>query len=296
MRNLIHQILLGAALLAVSATAADKKLVVIAGRPSHGPGEHEFRAGSLLLQKCLANAPGLVTVTYSNGWPQDAAALSDATAVVIYADGGGGHPVLKDDHKAVISNLVKQGVGIGFMHYTCEVPADKAGTEFKEWVGGHYEHQYSCNPMWEPDYTTFPKHPAANGVMPFKIRDEWYFNIRFRDDMSGITPILVAKPSDQVRDGSYVYPKGPYTHIQQNKGRDEIMMWVVENPGGSRGFGFTGGHYHKNWGEPNFRKVVLNALLWVTKVEVPAGGVDSLVSAEMLTQNLDPKNAPKPKK
>jgi type 1 glutamine amidotransferase len=96
-----------------------------------------------------------------------------------------------------------------------------------------------------------------------------------------------------VRDGPYVWPKGPYPHIQLNKGRDEIMMWAVENPGGSRGFGFTGGHYHKNWGDPNFRKVVLNAMLWAAKVEVPVGGVESMVNAEDLEENLDPKSPPK---
>ena len=44
---------LGILALTSTAFAADKKIVLIAGRPSHGPGDHEFRAGSLLLQKCL---------------------------------------------------------------------------------------------------------------------------------------------------------------------------------------------------------------------------------------------------
>ena len=49
--------------------AADKKIVFIAGPPSHGPGEHEHRAGCLLLKSCLDNLPGVTTVLYSNGWP-----------------------------------------------------------------------------------------------------------------------------------------------------------------------------------------------------------------------------------
>ena len=38
---------------ALVSTAADKprKLVLIAGKPSHPPGMHEFRAGSLLLDR-----------------------------------------------------------------------------------------------------------------------------------------------------------------------------------------------------------------------------------------------------
>src|SRR5262245_12559439 len=39
---------------AVGLDAADKKVLLIAGHPSHGPGFHEHNAGVLLLQKCLA--------------------------------------------------------------------------------------------------------------------------------------------------------------------------------------------------------------------------------------------------
>ena len=47
-------ILLAVALVACHASAAEqRKLVIIAGKPSHPPGMHEFRAGSLLLEKCL---------------------------------------------------------------------------------------------------------------------------------------------------------------------------------------------------------------------------------------------------
>ena len=63
---------------------------------------------------------------------------------------------------------------------------------------------------------------------------------------------------------------------------------------GGRGFGITGGHFHKNWGDENFRRVVLNALLWIAKQEVPADGVQSQLAPEDLAANLDPKE-PRPK-
>ena len=73
-------------------------------------------------------------------------------------------------------------------------------------------------------------------------------------------------------------------------------MWAVERADGGRGFGFTGGHFHKNWGNNDFRKTILNALLWISKLDVPADGMSSTVSEDDLTQNLDIKAAPKPKK
>ncbi len=268
---------------------ASKKIVLIAGRPSHPPGMHEFRAGMLLLQKCLAGTPGLNVTVYSNGWPEVAGALEGADAVVIYADGGGGHPAIKGDHKQILGDLATKGVGLGFMHYGVEILATNGGPEFMEWIGGYYEDRYSVNPMWSPDYQKFPNHPVARGVKPFSNKDEWYFNMRWREDRKGLTPILTATPSDEVRKGPYVYPRGPYPHIVAASGRQETMMWTYERPGGGRGFGFTGGHTHANWGNSNQRKVVLNALLWIAKAEVPRNGVESTVTDEDLRQNLDPK-------
>src|SRR5688572_2627794 len=84
------------------AAAADKQIVLIAGKPSHPPGMHEFRAGCLLLQQCLASVPGVSVRVYSNGWPHVEKALDGADAVVIYADGGGGHPAIQKDHKQIL--------------------------------------------------------------------------------------------------------------------------------------------------------------------------------------------------
>ncbi|HTG44662.1 MAG TPA: hypothetical protein VK633_09035, partial [Verrucomicrobiae bacterium] len=87
----------------------------------------------------------------------------------------------------------------------------------------------------------------------------------------------------------YVSPRGPYEHIRSAVGRPETMMWTFERPDGGRGFGFTGGHRHKNWGEESFRKVVLNGLLWLAHGEVPMNGVESSLTEDDLQQNLDPK-------
>lgn len=277
-------------LAAFTSFAADKKIVLISGRPSHPPGMHEFRAGCLLLQQCLAGVKGVSVTVYSNGWPNVENAFEGANAVVIYADGGAGHPAIQKDHKEILGALAKKGVGIGFMHYGVEIPSTNGGPQFLEWIGGHYEHLYSCNPMWSPKYETFPKHPVANGVKPFSNRDEWYFNMRWNEaQKKKLTPVLVAKPSDDVRKGPYVYPRGPYEHIVAASGRDETMMWTFERKGGGRGFGFTGGHTHANWGDDNQRKVVLNAILWIAKARVPKNGVESTVTPEQLAANWDPK-------
>jgi Trehalose utilisation len=280
-----------AALAVPVALAAEKprKLVVLAGKPSHGPLEHEFNAGTLLLVKCLLGTPSLEVVHYKGGWPDNDRAFADASGILLYADGGNGHPFVQGDRLKLIGDFMGRGVGLMCAHFAVEVPKDKASKQFQDWIGGHYEHEWSCNPMWTPEFAELPKHDITRGVKPFAIRDEWYFNMRFRPEMKGVTSILSAKPSDAVRDGPYVYPKGPYKHIQEAKGRTETMMWAVERPDGGRGVGFTGGHFHRNWLDDNFRKVVLNAALWICKAEVPKDGVASTVTEAEIKENLDPK-------
>jgi len=296
--------------LAAAGVAADsqpKKLVLMAGKPSHPPRMHEFNAGVQLLAKCLSNVPSVKTEIILSGWPKDEKIFDGADAVVFYMDGGAKHEAVQEGRRRLdmIDGWTKKGVGIGCMHYGVEVVTAQAGDEFKRWIGGHYENMFSCNPIWEPKFTSFADHPITRGVKPFSANDEWYFNMRFITKDAGnkaevadgekFTPILVAAPSDTVRDGPYVSPKGPYSHIQAEKGRAECMMWAVERPDGGRGFGFTGGHFHDNWGNDDFRKTVLNALVWLAKADLPPTGVESKITKADLDANLDPKPAPKAK-
>jgi type 1 glutamine amidotransferase len=276
----------------VATSAADKRILLIAGKPSHGPGEHEFRAGCLLLKKCLDPVPGVQVEVYTNGWPGSDSVFEGADAVVIYSDGGAGNPAIQGNRIQLIDGLAKRGVGLGFMHYALEAPKGEAGSAMQRWIGGYYEDHYSVNPMWTPDYQSFPAHPVTRGVGPFALLDEWYFNMRWAEDTKGITHILAATPSDKVRNGPYVYPPGPYEHIVAAKGRQETMMWTLERPDGGRGFGFSGGHAHVNWFNDDYRKVVLNAILWVAKADVPPSGVQSSVAPEELSLNLDHKRQP----
>lgn len=262
-----------------------KKIVLVAGENSHGPGEHEFEAGVACLRHCLDKVPGVIAADYYHGWPSDPTAFDNADAVISYADGGGGHPFVQQDHLAIIEALAKRSVGLGFCHYAVEVPKEHGGAQFLQWIGGYYESGFSANPVWDASFKSFPDHPVTRGVQPFATRDEWYFNMRFRPDGKGVLPILQDAPSDATRKNVYS-GSGPYEHIAKASAQTESMMWVVDNPKANRGFGFTGGHYHKNWADPNQRKVVLNAMLWIARAEVPESGIESDPSEAELNGRL----------
>jgi hypothetical protein len=267
--------------------AADKKkrIVFIAGRKSHGYGSHAHNAGCLLLAKRLAELPNVETEVFLNGeWPKPED-LENADEIVIFCDGGGGHVIMP--HLDEVEKLMKKGVGLSCMHYGVEIPKGRPGDCLKEWTGGYFETFWSVNPHWVAEFKEFPKHPAANGLKPFTINDEWYYHMRFKDNMEGVTPILSAIPPKETLNR----PDGPHSgnpDVRKTAGQPQHLLWLVERPDGGRGMGFTGGHYHWSWGDDNFRTAVLNAIAWVAKIDIPPGGIPSKTpTLEELKQNQD---------
>lgn len=257
---------------AADASAAEtKKVVFVAGPKSHGYGAHEHYAGCKLLAKYLEKAvPAVDTVVYKNGWPQDPDALKGAATIVLFADGGGRNPINR--HLDQVGTLMEQGVGLCCLHYAVEVPKGKPGECLKDWIGGYFEVHWSVNPHWEAEFTEFPDHAIANGVSPFAIHDEWYYHMRFRDNMDGVVPILSAVPPESTRQR----PDGAHSGnpaVRARSGMEEHLGWACERADGGRGFGFTGGHWNWNWAHDDFRKVVLNAIAWTAKIEIPEEGL-----------------------
>ncbi len=249
-----------------------KKVVLVAGRPSHGRGAHEHNAGLLLLKKALEEStPSILSTFYRSGWPKDPSAFDNADSIVLFMDGGRGHPVLR--HLEETGEVMKKGVGLACIHYAVEVQKNNGGPQFLDWIGGYFEAHHSVNPHWKLDKPELAKnHPVTRGVRPFEIRDEWYFNMRFREGMKGVTPLLSAIPTEEC------YKRGDGAHsgnpdMRSKKGQPTVLSWAAERPDGGRGFGFTGAHNHANWKNDDFRKLVLNGVVWTAKGEVPEGGV-----------------------
>jgi type 1 glutamine amidotransferase len=272
-------------LIACVQAGAETKIVLIAGQPSHPSGQHEFNAGAILLARALNEQSGLpvhVDVVH-NGWPEDESVFDGAKAVVIYSDGNDRHPT--KDHEETMDTLVDQGVGLMCMHYGVEVPAGPRGEYFKKWIGGHYEAGFSCNPHWTAPLEAESKHPIAKGIPKFSANDEWYYNMRWAEPKSALDILTSVPARDRINRYVHWTPAG-----EKALESTQTLMWAVERKDGGRGIGFTGGHWHRNWAIDDFRKVVLNAIVWTAGMEVPDGGVTSEpVSEKQLNENLDEK-------
>lgn len=264
-----------------------KKIVLVAGSKSHGPGDHEFFAGTAILMNLLKQTDGVWPIMARDGWPKNEKIFDNAAAILFYMDGRGGHPVVQKDRLKLLQGYMDKGAGWLNLHFAVDYEP-KHGDTVVNWMGGYYDPRISTNPHWDADIR-LTKHPITRGVEPFTIRDEWYYNMHWIGDVTdvkdakNVTPILQALPPDGTRGTA---------DAKKYLGRVETMAWAYERKDGGRAFGFTGGHMHRNWGDQNFRRTVVNAILWAAKVEVPAAGAKVDFDAIDLNRNLDRKGKP----
>ena len=279
---LISMLLMAGA--AVPAAAETKEIVFIAGNRSHGSGEHEFRAGSMLLAKALNEQSGLDVKAKVVGveWAKTPEVLDGADGIVIYCDASSAI-VGKWDK---LDELAKKGVGLMFMHYAVHPSKENADKYQRRWVGATMEDKFSVNPHWLAELEVMPGHEISRGVPgKFESFDEFYYNMRFQEDRKAVLDLVTAVPT---RERMRAYINMWNWHGADGMGKPQTMMWGVEREDGGRGVGFTGGHYHRNWALDGFRTVVLNAVVWTAGMDVPEGGVKSLkVTEKELNENLD---------
>jgi putative membrane-bound dehydrogenase-like protein len=263
---------------------AARKIVFLAGGRSHGPGEHEFNAGCQLLAKALNESKLDIEATVIQGWPKDESVLNSIKGLVIYADGTS--VVGKGWEK--VDQLAKSGVGLMFMHYAVHPDAAQGEKYYRPWIGGAFETDFSVNPHWVADLKALPNHPVSNGVGSLvEAYDEFYYNMRFIPDRSKVLDLVTATP-DRERMKQYINLWNQ--HGVDGLDKPQTLMWGIERKDGGRGVGFTGGHYHRNWSIDNFRKIVLNAVVWTAGLDVPKDGVPSKsLTEDELNANLDDK-------
>lgn len=238
----------------------NRKIAFLAGKPSHGETIHGWEIDARFVRQCLLNATNIGPVqidVYNDGWPQDSAKLDDVDAVIFFADGRDLHPLKDPARAAKIRELAAKGKGLAFLHYSID-PPDGLQEDMKRWMGGCYQVGLSQNPVNTVKVTPVQNgHPINRGCGGYVAEDEWYFDIGFRPNDANVVPIMTGK----------LPPRDP---------QDKVLAWAYTRADGGRGFGFCGGHTDKNWHMEPFRKMVLNAILWVAKAEVPEGGVASV--------------------
>jgi type 1 glutamine amidotransferase len=254
--------------------AGTKKIVLIAGKKSHGPvgnGIHDYAWSAKLLKVMLdnSNVAERVRVEYHlEGWPRDEQTLEDADAIMIISDGRDGDRFEEAPHFSSpahtqrIARQMRRGCGFLTFHFSTFAP-DAFAKEILDWSGGYFDWETNGKREWYSAITTLeaevlpatPGHPILRGVGRFSLREEFYYNIRFDPSDRTLVPIWTV----------------PALKSRQEKGN--IVAWARERADGGRGFGTTCGHFYDNWKHDNFRRMILNAIVWTAKVDVLSSGV-----------------------
>jgi type 1 glutamine amidotransferase len=248
-----------------------RRIVFIAGPITGHPKEaHEYEKSVILLKHLLDTSPNLKNIeteAHFKGWPEDPSTLDNADTIVMISDGCDrketDHPLYVGDRWQVIEKQMKRGCGFVQFHWTTFNPS-RFHDKITEWSGGYFDYETGTAPnKWSSAIQTWtgpvtlgtPQHPIARGVKPFQVQEEFYYQIRFRENDPRLKPILLTRPP--------------------GVNQDHVVGWAVQRNDGGRGFGFTGGHFYKNWWLPDFRKLILNAIVWTAGIDVPEGGVES---------------------
>lgn len=276
-----------------TAESERRRIVFFTDDGAHGWMQHEHTAGAILFAKRLcALLPATEAVVLRDQFP-DAAMLARASSVVLFCSGSETHPLNDAAKRASMETAMAAGTGLVALHWALEAGTAEANTFLKSHLGGYFELDYSVNPMWKADIKSFTEHPVTRGLSPYTIYDEFYFNMRFPDVPGTRTVLAEAIPPKKVillpEDG----PRSNNPVVRASLGKSQALAWAFDRPAGGRSFGFTGGHFHWDWKDDQQRRLLLNAIAWTAKADIPATGlIDETPSDAELMENQDSSPTP----
>ncbi|CAN5254290.1 hypothetical protein BH10PLA2_BH10PLA2_13470 [soil metagenome] len=244
--------------LAAPVQAADppKKILLLGTKPdTHPPESHEYMAGVRLVARMLKQFPGLeVQVVQADPpWAEGPELLAKADGVFLYMTEGARWLSADPARIKAFQELAKRGGGLVALHWAM-------GTKIAEPVPVYVNLFGACHggPDRKAKDTDVAvrvidkKHPVTHGLTDFRLPDEWYFRLKVVAPPARIDPLLEATLET----------------------KNETVAWAFSRPDGGRSCGFTGLHYHDNWKNENYRRFVVQAILWSVKQNIPEAGVN----------------------
>ena len=91
-----------------------------------------------------------------------------------------------------------------------------------------------------------------NGIAPVEVHDEFYYALKQPPQVERLVPLIRVSLDDF----------------------DHTVAWAWERPDHGRSFGFSGLHYHDNWKRVEYRRLVLQGVLWSVGQPIPVEGLN----------------------
>jgi type 1 glutamine amidotransferase len=206
-----------------------------------------------ILAKCLRQMPGIEPIV-SNGWPKDPALIKDVKAIVLHTANGGDvlfQPLIRKQ----VEDLLDRGVGLTAIHWSTGA-GDKNGEAWLNALGGWFNTKFSKLAVRTTKLKPAMDHAVCRGWKEYDLKDEYYIQLKFLPESRPVMTVEIDKQN--------------YT-----------VGWVYERPKAKgRSFGFVCGHFHNNFGEKEFRRAIVNGILWTAHIDVPAAGAPVDITAK----------------
>jgi len=224
------------------------KVLFVGKKPDHPFGTHMYLHTCKMLSKCLALHEGVETVV-SQGWPEDDAVLEGVGTIVVYTSPAAEF-LFDAPHREEVAALLDRGVGLVTIHWASSIRKqnlDRLGPTWLKYLGGTWVSNVGLHTGKSPLVQLEPDHPVCRGWKEYELHDEYYLNPTITDDAAPLLQITA-------------------------KEKPVVVGWAFERSSGGRSFGTTLGHFYRNFQREPFRRMIVNAILWTAKREVPEGG------------------------
>jgi type 1 glutamine amidotransferase len=201
-----------------------------------------------VLAKLLRDVPGLkINIVQSDGeWVDGPAVIETADHCVVFVSEGAKWINADPARREAFQKLAKRKAGLSVLHWGMGTREAANIDVFVQLFGachGGPDRKYkfletTCKPV---------DHPVTAGVEEFKLKDEFYYSLKRDPANKDLKPLLTARIDDH----------------------DEMVSWAWERPDGGRSFGFSGLHFHVNWQNENYQRLVGQAVLWTMNIKPP---------------------------
>jgi type 1 glutamine amidotransferase len=230
-----------------------KKLLLVGQSPdAHPAGSHEYLPGLRILAALLKDTPDVhvQVVNADEPWADGPQLLRAADGVVLFVSEGARWLSADARRQQAFGELASRGGALCVLHWGM-------GTRSAEPIGPFVRLFGGCHGGPDRKYAIVEvqavpaDHQAAAGIDPFRVKDEFYYRLKWIERADDIQPLL------QV----------PIDH------EDHTVAWCWQRPDGGRSFGFSGLHFHDNWRLPEYRRLVVQGVLWTLRLPIPEEGV-----------------------
>lgn len=239
---------------AVIAEPPKKVLLVSSGPDGHPAATHEYVAGLDILAKLLKPVASIeVTTAKADGpWKDGPDLVGRADTVVLFLSEGAKWLSADEKRLSAFRAHTKRGGGLVVLHWGMGTKEVEPIEAFVNLFGACHGGPDRKHNIFDTTVTIADiQHPITTGIKDFKVREEFYYKLKLPRGDHAVKPVLLAD-------------------IDGNK---EMVAWSWERPDGGRSFGFSGLHFHDNWKRDEYRRLVAQGVLWVTKRPVPEKGL-----------------------